>query len=151
MFTRPTTAAVGAMKASTAVSGVWSNTVNSDLCRLSAEQTRSGVTGRRQGAPGRGCPQGAQAVPGGAARTISEQLRRRHIGVLILLQHPRVRLHLRRKTAARSGARRRQGRQPRERAPLGTQQRPHERQRANAAGGAWGRHAAEPPAGGECR
>ena len=64
MFTRPTTAAVGAMKASTAVSGVWSNTVNSDLCRLSAEQTRSGVTGRRQGAPGRGCPQGAQAVPG---------------------------------------------------------------------------------------
>ena len=64
MFTRPTTAAVGAMKASTAVSGVWSNTVNSDLCRLSAEQTRSGVTGQRQGAPGRGCPQGAQAMPG---------------------------------------------------------------------------------------
>ena len=66
MFTRPTTAAVGAMKASTAVSGVWSNTVNSDLCRLSAEQTRSGVTGRRQGAPGRGLPAGGTGGAGGA-------------------------------------------------------------------------------------
>ena len=137
MFTRPTTAAVGAMKASTAVSGVWSNTVNSDLCRLSAEQTRSGVTGQRQGAPGRGCPQGAQAMPGERG---THNIRTAPAASHRCPHTPPAPTGPAPPSSQDCGTQRRAappgGPAAGARAP--GQTRPRERQRANAVGGAWG-------------